>query len=223
MQQAVEPISQKMKYYTQPMNEIRDPYAQISEDGFTVVGNIKPYAVANLYDRPEPTRLNDLPEVYVVPYKTSPFLGTNAPIRKDIDVDSNMLRSPVYLNRKSAVGTSQVTIYPEQDPFTPNPNYSVAMNNFFAQMKTIEGRPLGEDEMTEAPIESDKFMLNQINNGENTRRIVNRWDFVDPSVVQNVDNIIMNMKNQDGIDISLHACGISSRNELRTYVEVNKC
>ena len=39
----------------------------------------------------------------------------------------------------------------------------------------------------------------------------------------NVDNIIMNMKNDKGNDISLYQCGVSTRNELRNYVETNNC
>ena len=36
-------------------------------------------------------------------------------------------------------------------------------------------------------------------------------------------NIIMNMKTTDGTMKSLFSCGISSRGELRNYVEVNDC
>ena len=66
-------------------------------------------------------------------------------------------------------------------------------------------------------------MLGQKNYGLDSTRYVNRWDIVDPSITQNVNHIIMNMKNVDGSDRSLHQCGLSSRNELRNYVEVNNC
>jgi hypothetical protein len=66
-------------------------------------------------------------------------------------------------------------------------------------------------------------MLGQSNYGLDNKRYINRWDIVDPRVVQNVDNIVMNMKDANGHTISLFSCGISSRNELRNYVEVNNC
>jgi hypothetical protein len=54
-------------------------------------------------------------------------------------------------------------------------------------------------------------------------RSVNRWNIVDPRITQNVDNIIMNMKMVDGSDRSLFSCGISTRDQLRNYVEINNC
>jgi len=53
--------SKKLRTYAQP--QIRDPYAQISNSGYTPVGNLKTYGVANMYDRSEPTQLRDLPEL----------------------------------------------------------------------------------------------------------------------------------------------------------------
>ena len=78
-------VSQKLKYYAQ--ETVKDPYAQISENGFTPLGNLKTYGVANMYDRPEPTNLKDLRELYTVPYTTTPFLGNNVTSRKFVDVD----------------------------------------------------------------------------------------------------------------------------------------
>jgi hypothetical protein len=197
------PVTQKLKFYTQPVDKIKDPYAQISNSGFTVVGNNKTYAVANLYDRPEPTRLNDIRDVYTVPYNTTPFLGNNVTIRKNIDVDSVVLRPPVNFNKKSAIDISQVTIHP-QKLYSNNPDVSDEMNNFYNEANTIN-----EDGSSK----ETKYIT----------RFVNRWDYVDPRVVQNVDNIIMNMKYKDGRDISLPQCGLSTRNELRNYVEINNC
>ena len=102
--QAVQAGSKKLRYYDQ--DTIRDPYAQISNSGFTPIGNLKTYGVANMYDRSEPTNLRDLPELYTVPYNTTPFLGTNTTSIKYIDDDSTILRYPVFQNRKSATGTS---------------------------------------------------------------------------------------------------------------------
>lgn len=44
----------------------------------------------------------------------------------------------------------------------------------------------------------------------------NRWDFVDPKLVQNVDNIIF----AKGV---IPPGGISSRNELRNFAQLNSC
>ena len=211
--------SKKLRTYYQ--DPIRDPYAQISNSGFTPVGNLKTYGVANMYDRPEPTNLRDLPELYTVPYSTTPFLGTNTTSIKYINDDSTKLRYPVFQNRKSAIDTSQITTHPQQ-MFMENPAVSPALNNFYEQVLTINVAG-SLDQQFETPLDPNKIMLGQSNYGLNSKRVVNRWDIVDPRVVQNVDNIVMNTKNSDGAIISLFSCGVSSRNELRNYVEINNC
>jgi hypothetical protein len=216
---AMNAASKKLRYYNQ--DQIKDPYAQISNSGFTPVGNLKTYGVANMYDRPEPTKLRDLPEIYTVPYSTTPFLGTTTTSIKYIDDDSTKLRYPVFQNRKSAVGVSQVTIHPQQ-AFTFNPEVSREMNTFYQQATTINEAG-SEDYTYSASVDPTFIALGQKNDGSQSTRFINRWDIVDPRVVQNVDNIVMNMKNADGHVISLHQCGVSSRNELRNYVEVNNC
>jgi hypothetical protein len=216
---SIEATSKKLRFYNQ--DPVRDPYAQISNSGFTPIGNLKTYGVANLYDRPEPTNLRDLREVYTVPYTTTPFLGNNTTSVKYIDDDSTILRYPVFQNRKSAIGTSQVTIHPEQS-FTNNPGVSQALNTFYQQATTINQMG-GEDYGYSAAVDPTFIGLGQKNGGAQSTRYINRWDIVDPRVVQNVDNIVMNMKRADGNVISLHQCGVSTRNELRNYVEVNNC
>jgi hypothetical protein len=211
--------SKKLRYYNQ--DQIRDPYAQISNSGFTPVGNLKTYGVANMYDRSEPTRLRDLPELYTIPYNTTPFLGTNTTSIKYINDDSTKLRYPVFQNRKSAIDISQVTTHPGQ-VFVNNPGVSPVLNNFYEQATTIN--LLGKDDQQfTKDLDPTKIMLGQDNYGLDTKRYINRWDIVDPRVVQNVDNIVMNMKDADGHTIGLFPCGISTRNELRNYVEVNNC
>ena len=211
--------SKKLRYYNQ--DQIRDPYAQISNSGFTPVGNLKTYGVANMYDRSEPTRLRDLPELYTIPYNTTPFLGTNTTSIKYVDQDSTKLRYPVFQNRKSAIDVSQITTHPGQ-VFVNNPGVSGVLNNFYEQATTIN--LLGKDDQQfTKDLDPTKIMLGQDNYGLDNKRYINRWDIVDPRVVQNVDNIVMNMKDADGHVIGLFPCGISTRNELRNYVEVNNC
>jgi hypothetical protein len=211
--------SKKLKTYYQ--DAIRDPYAQISNSGFTPVGNLKTYGVANMYDRPEPTNLRDLPELYTVPYNTTPFLGNNTTSIKYINNDSLNLRPPVFDNSKSAKTVTEVTFHPQQ-VFIPNQGVSPALNTFYEQATTIN--LLGKDDQHySTALDPQKIMLGQRNYGLDSTRYVNRWDIVDPRIVQNVDNIIMNMKRTDGTEKSLFSCGLSSRNELRNYVEVNNC
>lgn len=215
----IDAASKKLKYYDQ--DKIKDPYAQISNSGFTPIGNLKTYGVANMYDRPEPTKLRDLPELYTVPYTTTPFLGTNTTSIKYIDDDSTKLRYNVFQNKKSAIDVSQVISHPQQ-AFVSNPGVSPALNNFYEQATTIN--LLGnQDQQFPSNLDPAKISLGQVNSGLNTSRFINRWDIVDPRVVQNVDNIVMNMKDSQGNIIGLFPCGISTRNELRNYVEVNNC
>jgi hypothetical protein len=211
--------SKKLRYYSQ--DQIKDPYAQISNSGFTPIGNLKTYGVANMYDRPETTKLRDLPELYTVPYTTTPFLGTNTTSIKYVDDDSTKLRYPVFQNRKSAIGTSQLTIHPQQ-VFNSNPNVSEQLNTFYQQATTINEAG-NEDYSYSAAVDPTFIGLGQKNDGAQSTRYINRWDIVDPRIVQNVDNIIMNMKSSSGNMISLHQCGLSTRNELRNYVESNNC
>jgi hypothetical protein len=211
--------SKKLRYYEQ--DTIKDPYEQISNSGFTPVGNLKTYGVANMYDRSEPTKLRDLPELYTVPYNTTPFLGQNAPSIKYVDISSDELRYPVFLNKKSAKTVTEVTFHPEQ-VFLKNNGVSEKLNNFYEQATTMNllGR---DDQVFSTKLDPTKVMLGQKNYGLDSSRFVNRWDIVDPSITQNVDHIIMNLKDVNGNDRSLFQCGVSTRNELRNYVEVNNC
>ena len=219
MENSINPITQKLKYYSQEI--VKDPYAQISQNGFTPLGNLKNYNVANMYDRPEPTNLKDIRELYTVPFATTPFLGNVVPSRKFVDIESENLRSPVSFNKKSAINTSQIVTYPEQ-VFLNNPNVSPELNKFYEQLTTIN-LPSGISEtFSSGYLDDSKIGLGQ-GDFNNFTRYVNRWEYVDPKVVQNVDNIIMNMATTDGNYVSLPQCGLSSRNELRNYVELNKC
>jgi len=215
----IEAGSQKLRYYSQ--DQIKDPYAQISNSGFTPIGNLKTYGVANMYDRPEPTKLRDLPELYTVPYSTTPFLGNNTTSIKYVDDNSTKLRYDVFQNRKSAIDVTQVVLHPQQ-AFVENPGVSGQLNNFYEQATTIN--LLGEkDQEYFTNLDPSEISLGQKNRGLASRRFINRWDIVDPRVVQNVDNIVMNMEDSNGSVIGLFPCGISTRNELRNYVEVNNC
>lgn len=211
--------SKKIRYYNQ--DTIRDPYAQISNAGFTPVGNLKTYGVANMYDRSEPTKLRDLPELYTVPYNTTPFLGNNTTSIKYIDNDSTKLRYNVFQNRKSAIDVSQITTHPAQ-VFLTNPGVSSELNNYYEQATTIN-LPGADYQRFSNNLDPTNIMLGQADEGLNNTRYINRWDIVDPRVVQNVDNIVMNTKTSDGHVIGLFPCGISTRNELRNYVETNNC
>ena len=132
-------------------------------------------------------------------------------------MDSENLRSPVFLNKKSAKTITEVNYYPSQ-LFVPNTGVSKSLNNFYEQATTINLEGLDV-----ANLDPTKIMLGQMDGGLNTQRLVNRWDYVDPRISQNVEHIIMNVKDVNGNERSLFQCGISTRNELRNYVEVNNC
>jgi len=216
----IEAGSKKLRYFNQ--DQIKDPYAQISNSGFTPVGNLKTYGVANMYDRPEPTKLKDLPELYTVPYNTTPFLGNNTTSIKYVDDDSTKLRYNAFQNKKSAIDVTQVIFHPQQ-AFVDNPGVSSTLNNFYEQATTINLLGEQDQQFPDGNLDPTSIGLGQSNFGLNSRRFMNRWDIIDPRVVQNVDNIVMNVKDSDGNVISLFPCGISTRNELRNYVEVNNC
>ena len=137
-----------------------------------------------------------------------------------VDDDSNKLRYPVFQNRKTAIDVSQVVSYPAQ-VFVSNPNVSGVLNNYYEQATTINLEESNEKFTTD--LDPSKINLGQAFDGASNKRFVNRWDIVDPRVVQNVDNIVMNMKDSDGHVIGLFPCGVSTRNELRNYVEINNC
>jgi hypothetical protein len=129
------------------------------------------------------------------------------------DLSSN----PVYLNKKSGKTITEVNYYPSQ-LFVPNDTVSPTLNKFYEQATTINLEGVDMSKLDES-----KVMLGQINGGLNAQRLVNRWDYVDPRISQNVEHIIMNIKDVNGNDRSLFQCGISTRNELRNYVEMNNC
>ena len=109
-----------------------------------------------------------------------------------------------------------------QQAFIENPGVSRILNNFYEQATTIN--LLGKDDQTfTTNLDPTQIKLGQKDDGLATTRFINRWDIVDPRIVQNVDNIVMNMKDSEGHVIGLFPCGISTRNELRNYVEVNNC
>jgi hypothetical protein len=148
-------------------------------------------------------------------------LGNNTTSIKYVDDDSTKLRYNVFQNKKSAIDISQVVSHPQQ-AFVENPGVSNSLNNFYEQATTIN--LLGDrDQQYPNNLDPSSIKLGQANDGLNNTRFINRWDIVDPRVVQNVDNIVMNMKDSQGNVIGLFPCGISSRNELRNYVEVNNC
>lgn len=194
-----------MKFYK---NYVRAPISDPNA-GYTPIGNMKQYNIANIYERSEPTHLNDLPTLYKVPYKTTPALGTATTSRKNIDV-SSQLRSPVHLNRKTANGISQVVTHPpmlrtvqwEKDGVSPS--MATYLNSVQTINYNLDVPPVDEDGLTAV-------------------RTNNRWDYVDPKLVQNPDHILMNYKTGSGNMVSLHQCGISTRNELRNFVELNNC
>ena len=97
--------SKPMKYYINQLNTPQtNPFME-----FTAIGNQQVYNVQNEFSAPLPTRLNPLPDVYVLPYSTTPFLGQAAPSMLYSDTSSNLRFGTSNLrDKKSAVLLSEV-------------------------------------------------------------------------------------------------------------------
>ena len=151
------------------------------------------------------------------------FTNQNGKIITQKDYEGKIYVADFFFTTCGSICPKMTTNLVEvQKAFINNPNVSPAMNTFYEQATTIN--QMGNDDYTySAPLDPTFIGLGQKNDGLQSTRYINRWDIVDPRIVQNVDNIVMNMKNADGHVISLHQCGVSSRNELRNYVEINNC
>jgi hypothetical protein len=98
--------SKPMKYYVNQLNSPQtNPFME-----FTPVGNKKSYGVKNMYDRPLPTRLNAISQSYVLPYTTTPFLGSTAPSREFANTESSLRFGNELRPKKSAVGLAEVDL-----------------------------------------------------------------------------------------------------------------
>lgn len=96
--------SKPMKYFVNQFNSPQsNPFTE-----FTPIGNQQVWNVQNEYDHPLPTRLNELPQVYVLPYNTTPNLGLVAPSMQYSDTASNLRISQDVRPKKSVVGLAEI-------------------------------------------------------------------------------------------------------------------
>jgi hypothetical protein len=96
--------SKPMKYFVNQFNSPQsNPFTE-----FTTVGNQCTWNVSNEFDRALPTRLNELPQVYVLPYSTTPNLGLAAPSMQYPDTSSNLRSSDPPRPKKSAVSLGEI-------------------------------------------------------------------------------------------------------------------
>lgn len=155
-------LRKPIKYYT---NRVwaPGPTGSVNDSDFsyfTAIGNQKGYNVKNNLVYPEIGELTSKGNKkfiqYILPFQTSPLLGSNTVNTTDIDTSSRFLRigEPTNLNYL----TKDVTTAVDYD----------------------------------------------------------RWEFVDPNIVQNPDNIIF----ANGV---IPRGGISTRNELQNYSEIENC
>lgn len=93
-----------MKYYINQYNspQVR-PYME-----YTSVGNKKVYNNQNEYEYPVPSRLNPLPQMHVLPYSTSPNLGSTNPSMNHSDAESILRTGADLRSKKSAVASSEI-------------------------------------------------------------------------------------------------------------------
>jgi hypothetical protein len=96
--------SKPMKYFVNQLNTPQsNPFIE-----FTSIGNKKVYNVENEYQRPLPTRLNTLPQSYVLPYSTTPNLGQSAPSMMYSDTESNLRFGSDLRPKKSSVALGEI-------------------------------------------------------------------------------------------------------------------
>lgn len=93
-----------MKYY---VNEFNTPQ-NVQYMQYTIVGGQKQYNISNEYERPIPSRLNSPKTVFVLPYRTTPFLGMASVDRMYVDTNSQLRLGQSSNNSKTALGTSEV-------------------------------------------------------------------------------------------------------------------
>jgi hypothetical protein len=77
-QQQLDLSTAPLKYYVNSLDTIdgtNDPNLS-----FTPIGNAQVQNISNVYDRPIPSHLNNLPSIYTLPYNTTPNLGQSSNI-----------------------------------------------------------------------------------------------------------------------------------------------
>ncbi len=126
--------SKPMKYY---VNQFNSPQAN-SFSEFTPIGNQQVWNVQNEYDHALPTRLNELPQVYVLPYSTTPNLGLVAPSMQYSDTASNLRISQDVRPKKSVVGLAEV----DYDRWSPAVDEHTVQN---AGQNMSSGRGIDKD------------------------------------------------------------------------------
>lgn len=99
--------SKPMKYY---VNQLNTPQTNTFQE-FTVIGNQKQYNVRNDYERPLPTRLNPIYPSYVLPYQTTPYLANTAPSREYTDTSTNLrFGNDSFREKKSSVALGEIDL-----------------------------------------------------------------------------------------------------------------
>ena len=164
-----------MKYY---VNQLNSPQANPFET-YSVVGNQRVYNIPNEYDRPLPSRLKPIYPTYVLPYNTTPNLGSTATDRMYVDT-STQLRFGSDLRPKNSQTSLTETDF---NRWSPGVSESTVQNaGQFASGAAMQ-----------APIRQDGY-----------------YDYT----AQN--NIIFGNSA-----VPAGAFGISSRNQLHNYVDLN--
>lgn len=165
--------SKPMKYY---VNQLNTPQTNSFKE-FTNIGNQRVNYVQNEYERPLPTRLNPLYQSYILPYSTTPNLGSQNPSMEYSETESNLRFGTDIRAKKSAVALSEV----DYNRFAPNVDAVTVQNA--GQFQFNGGRGIDKD------------------------------GYFDYSQQNNV--IFANGAWPRG--------GISTRDQLRNYSEVNGC
>ena len=96
--------SKPMKYYVNQFNSPQvNPFTE-----FTLVGNQQTYNVRNDFERAIPSRLNNLPTVFILPYLTTPNLASANANRMYVETNSNLRFGQNLRNLKSQSLISEI-------------------------------------------------------------------------------------------------------------------
>jgi hypothetical protein len=141
--------SKPMKYF---VNQFNSPQSNPFQE-FTPVGNQQVWNVQNEFQYALPTRLNELPQVYVLPYSTTPNLGLAAPSMQYSDTASNLRISQDVRPKKSTVGLAEI----DYNQWSPGVNNYVVQN---AGQNLSSGRGIDKDGYYDYKSQNNVLFLN---------------------------------------------------------------
>ena len=195
--------SKPMKYY---VNQLNSPQVNPFTD-FTVIGNKKQFDVRNDYERPLPSRLNALPQSYVLPYATTPFLANAHSAREYSNTESNLRFGSDLREKKSALALGEVDY-----------------NRWDSGVNEVTVQNAGQFNMKNTTNDSPKIFNIDKNGMMPGAKIQNSLATVPNDLVEREN--VFDYKEQNNVIFANSAWpyfGISSRDLLHNASQLNNC